>query len=161
MKKNRNKISFRITICVALILAYIVSKFYFQFMLIQGDSMLPTYNNMQLVLLDKHSKYYEPGEVVAFQCDNLSAILVKRIVAGPGDTIQIIDTTLYVNGIPSHFYEENIFSYAGFIEVPLLLDTDQWFVIGDNIDKSKDSRYQEVGVIYTDSIIGKVVSFKY
>ncbi len=136
--------------------AYFVSKNYVQVMLIQGESMKPTYHSMQLVLLDKHSEKYVANDVVAFYCNGLSAVLVKRVVAVPGDTVQIKNNILYVNDQRS-CYADSYFSYAGIVEEKITLSEFQYFVIGDNIEKSKDSRYEEVGIIYEEYIIGKVL----
>lgn len=143
--------------CILLITSY-VSKNWYQLVLIRGDSMLPAYHNMQLVLMDRHSKDYTYGDVVAFWCNDLNAVLIKRIVACPGDEVLIWEGTLYVNGeISSVLPEENIFEYAGAADKALRLAVGQYFVIGDNIEKSKDSRYPEVGNVSEDKIKGKVI----
>lgn len=77
--------------------SYIISSNWYQVSLIRGDSMRPAYHNMQLVLIDKHSKQYTYGDVIAFQCDKLDAVLVKRIVACPDDRVIVKDGTLYIN----------------------------------------------------------------
>lgn len=74
----KNKINI-LVIAVVIALAIITSKFLFQLMLIQGDSMLPSYHNMQLVVLNKYDKDYEVGDVIAIRCKGLDAIIVKRI----------------------------------------------------------------------------------
>ena len=63
--------------------------------------MLPTYHNMQLVLVDKHSNEFHYNDVIVFTNEKLNATLIKRIIAIPGDTVQIIDGTVYVNNMPS------------------------------------------------------------
>ena len=78
-------------VAIVILLAFLCSRYWFQLMLIQGESMAPTYHNLQLVVLDKRGEAYEPGEVIAFSCDGLNAVLVKRVVAGPGDTAQIVE----------------------------------------------------------------------
>ena len=120
--------------------------------------MSPAYHNLQFVIIDRHSKDYTYGEVIAFICDNLNAVLIKRIAACPGDTVLIKDGTLYVNNTISSIYDqEHIFEYSGLVQFPLYLGEDQYFVIGDNIKESKDSRYDEVGCIDMDDVIGKVI----
>ena len=147
----------KITVLISIIfVTYLISKNYIQLMLIQGDSMKPTYNNMQLVFLDKTSDEYVVNDVIAFKCKELSTVLVKRIVAVPGDTVQIIDNALYVNGQKNVYYEDVYFTYAGITEKVTELTESQYFVIGDNVEKSKDSRYAEVGCVDERSIIGRV-----
>ncbi len=76
----------------------------------------------------------------------------------PGDTILISDGTMYVNGSVSEMYPKGIvFEYAGTASVPITLDSDEYFVIGDNILESKDSRYPEVGLVQADTILGKII----
>lgn len=123
--------------------------------------MLPAYHNWQLVVLDKRANDYRPGDVVAFRCEGLNAVLVKRIAAGPGDTVQILNGTLYVNGEISRVYsEKGIFEYAGMLSDSLTLDDGEYIVIGDNIAQSRDSRYAEVGIVEADDIIGKLIGAK-
>lgn len=135
-----------------------ISMHWYQLVLIRGDSMLPTYHNMQLVLMDRHSEDYTYDDVIAFWCDDLNSVLIKRIVACPGDEVFIREGKLYVNGDVSNIFpQEYLFEYAGIADNPVQLTADQYFVIGDNIEKSKDSRYPAVGCVSADSVIGKVI----
>ena len=147
-----------ILIMLVCICAYYISNNWYQLMLIQGNSMRPAYHDMQFVILDKHSKAYTYGDVVAFKSEGLNAVLVKRIAACPGDTAHIKDGTLYVNGAVSLIYSlENYFEYAGLLEKEIELMDDQYIVLGDNSCESKDSRYEIVGPIERRSIIGEVI----
>lgn len=120
--------------------------------------MSPSYHNMQLVVLDKYTKKYSYGDVIAFKCDGLSSVLVKRIAACEGDVITIKDGTLYVNGNISQIYpDEGIFQYAGLLEEENYVKEGQYVVIGDNTAESRDSRYKEVGMIFQADIIGRVI----
>jgi signal peptidase I len=113
---------------------------------------------MQLVILDQHSKDYDYGDVISFECDGLGAVLVKRVVACPGDTVVIDDGTLYVNGkIREVFTAKGQFEYTGEADTMIQLEEGQYFIIGDNVAESKDSRYAEVGCVNEMDILGKVV----
>ena len=158
MKKYfiKRKIPFTITIIV--LVTWYISSNLVQFALIQGDSMLPTYHNMQLVLVDKHSNEFHYNDVIVFTNEKLNATLIKRIIAIPGDTVQIIDGIVYVNNIPSPFLTgDKIISYSGIASSPLHLSSDEYFVLGDNHEKSKDSRYPEIGCIKSDVILGRIL----
>lgn len=121
--------------------------------------MEPAYHHLQLVVLNKYDKSYQHGDVIAFFCDGLSSTLVKRVVAVPGDTAQIVDGTLMINGHSSQIYPETcVISYSGLLENPVTLDSEQYLVLGDNLPESKDSRYQEVGIVSEKKIFGKVCS---
>ena len=87
-------------------LAFYISNNWYQLLLIQGNSMYPTYQNMQIVLLNRHDKQFKSGDVVAFSCEGLSSILIKRIAGCSGDTAVIRDGTLYVNGAVSQQYPQ-------------------------------------------------------
>lgn len=143
-------------ICI-IMLSYYISANWYQLSLIRGESMSPTYHNMQLVIIDRHSKDYTYGDVIVFRCDTLDAVLVKRVAACPGDVVVIKDGTVYVNDtISSVFGQEYIFEYSGIACEPLYLGANKYFVIGDNIGESKDSRYDEVGNVCLEDIIGRV-----
>lgn len=120
--------------------------------------MAPAYHSWQLVVLDKRERDYRAGDVIAFRCDGLNAVLVKRIAVGPGDTAQIINGALTVNGKNSTVYDELVvFDYAGLLSAPVSLREGEYIVIGDNVGQSKDSRYPEVGIVKEESIVGRVM----
>ena len=140
------------------LLAALCSRYFFQLMLIQGESMAPAYHSWQLVVLDRQARDWHAGDVVAFRCEGLDAVLVKRVVAGPGDTAQIVDGALIVNGERSRVYGDAVaFDFAGLLSDPVELGTDEYIVIGDNVAESRDSRYPEVGVVRGESIVGRVM----
>lgn len=148
-----------LTIFFILCLTAYISKYWLQFTLIQGDSMLPTYHNWQLVFLDKHTDEYHYGDVIVFTSDTLSATLTKRIIALPGDTIQIQDGIVYVNQTPSSLIrEDEVLTYSGIAASPITLASDEYFVLGDNYAKSKDSRFEEIGCVKQETILGKILN---
>lgn len=145
-------------ICIPL-LAWYISSNWFQLMLIQGESMTPTYDHMQLVVLNKYDREFHRGDVVAFWSSELSSVLVKRIVAVPGDNAVIQNGTLYVNDCVSEVYsEKGIFTYAGLLENPCSLQTEEYLLLGDNTELSKDSRYSEVGIVTESQFYGRIVT---
>ncbi len=156
--KKKEYVNFIIILSIIILISFYISNHWYQFMLISGDSMLPSFRSMQIVVLDKHSKEYGYGDVVAFECDGLNAILVKRIVACPKDTVIIKEGTLYVNNKVSNIFSKQvIFEFAGIAEEEIYLKENQYFVVGDNITKSKDSRYIEIGLVCKEDILGKVL----
>ena len=120
--------------------------------------MSPSLHDKQLVILQRHNLKFTYGDIVAFQCKGLSSVLVKRIAACPGDTVVIENGTLFVNGEVSIIYsDKSIFEYSVTLSNAVKLDKGQYIVIGDNIAESKDSRYQKVGYISEDDILGKII----
>ena len=149
MKKNILLLTASLCIC------FFISQFILQVTLIQGDSMLPAYHNMEFALVWKQYQTLERGDVILFRCDAVNGTLIKRIVATPGDSVEIYEGILYINNAPSTEAISPL-SYAGIAETPLHLGEDEYFVLGDNSEYSKDSRYPEIGCIRQASIIGKV-----
>lgn len=154
MKKDSK---FVISLIVILLLSFFISKYLYQFMLIQGNSMYPSYHDLQLVVIKKYNNDYSYNDVVAIDSKGLNTVIVKRIVGCPGDTVIIEDKHLYVN---NNRYNDITFEYAGVLEKEIKLKEGEYIVIGDNISESKDSRYEEVGIIGKDSIIGVVLGSK-
>lgn len=126
-----------------------------QFMLIQGESMLPAYRDKQLVLLDKYSRDYQQGDVIAFLCDDLEMVLVKRIAAVAGSTVQIRDGQLIIDG---EVISGITILDAGIAGEELTVPEGCFFVLGDNLERSIDSRSAEVGMVSSIDILGKVIN---
>ncbi len=146
-------------VCIFIILlAAYISKNYYQLMLIQGASMEPTYHNMQLVVIKKHidEDDIKNGDVISFYCKKLDAILVKRVVGVPGQRVVIRDGVLFVNGVSSNYYSKETIEFAGILKDEISLSSGEFVVIGDNIPDSRDSRYEEVGVVEIDDIVGVI-----
>ena len=119
--------------------------------------MTPAYHHLQLVVLNKHDRDFQRGDVAAFWCENLSCVLIKRIAALPGDKVTISDDTLYVNNQISDVYTDSgIFSYAGILEEEIILQPDEYLMLGDNTEQSKDSRDPQIGLIREPQIYGIV-----
>lgn len=146
-----------LAVAAAAILAYGCSDSWYQLMLIQGQSMYPSYHNLQFVILEKRFGDLKAGEVVAFRCEGLDALLVKRVVAVPGDTVRIADGILYVNGVAdAGTQHRGDIAYPGIVQETLTLSDGMYFVLGDNFSCSRDSRYEEVGCVSYSSIVGRV-----
>lgn len=142
-----------------MICCFYISTNWYQLLLIQGNSMEPSYHHMQIVIIEKYRGDYTYGDVIAFQCEELDALLVKRVVACPGDQVVIREGSLYVNEkVSLVFPQKNVFLYAGIANSVMELAEDQYFVIGDNVGASKDSRYKEIGSVERRTILGKVIS---
>ena len=139
--------------------AWYISAFWYQLMLLQGSSMEPAYHSGQFLILDKHSGSFSYNDVIAIKKDIATGFLVKRIVGVPGDIVYIDHGVLYINDEPKEEWQEE-FEYAGIAAEPVVLDEGYYFVLGDNIGESKDSRNSEIGLIKETEIKGKVLQFQ-
>ena len=159
MSKRKKSILFLYV--VVILLALYISKFWFQLMLIQGKSMEPTLKNYELVMLKKDISNITYGDIVAFYCENLDCVLVKRVIAIPGDTVIVKDGTLYVNNQKSKaaVNAEKI-EYSGCLFEEFAVPDNCYFTVGDNINESIDSRYDTVGVVPNNYIRGIVMGSK-
>lgn len=127
-----------------------------------GVSMEPELYNGQEVFINRFiyflSKPKSADVIVFLPNGNENAhYYVKRVVAVPGDSVVIADGVLYVN---DHIYDDSLIGDKiedpGIAENLLTLGEDEYFVIGDNINDSEDSRSSNIGVVKKEFIIGKV-----
>ena len=141
-----------------LLFTFLVSKYCYQLCLIHGKSMEPTYHSWQLTLIDKRADAPKAGTVVAVRCNALNAVIVKRVVAVPGDSLIIKDGILYVNGTkstaisPAAYYQN-----AGIAANIIHLKESEYFLLGDNCAESIDSRSESVGVISASDILDTII----
>ncbi len=100
----------------------------------------------------------QPNDIIVFlpNGNEKSHYYVKRVIAVPGDTVQIRDGAVFVNGKP---FPEEIqtadIEDPGLAEEELVLGDDEFFVLGDNRNNSEDSRYANIGNIKKEYIVGK------
>lgn len=126
-----------------------------------GVSMEPALYNGQEVLVDRFIyRLLSPsvGDTIVFwpNGNQNTHYYIKRIAAKPGDTVSVVGGVLYVNGEPYDGVELDKIADAGILENELTLEDDEYFVIGDNINNSEDSRSGNIGPVNKSVIVGKV-----
>lgn len=127
-------------------------------MTIAGESMEPTLSSGDVVLLNKIGSI-DTNDIVVFQpSSNLSAqYSVKRVIGTPGDTIVISNGDVYVNDVLFHnIAETEDIEDAGLASTEITLGEDEYFLLGDNRNNSEDSRYETIGNISSEAVVGKV-----
>ena len=98
------------------------------------------------------------GDIIVFRSGNGrlgEGLRVKRIVGLPGETVQIRDGRVLING---SVVDDNYASIVdpGLASEPVVLGSDEYFVLGDNRNGSEDSRYEAVGNVAESDIVGKL-----
>ncbi len=114
---------------------------------VQGDSMEPTLSSGDLVLYLKNVEY-EKNDIVIFQSEHLNKLLIKRVAATSGDVIEVKDKHILIGmkDVGESCYIENF-----------RISEQEYFVLGDNLTESEDSRSERVGIISKSTIIGRAV----
>ncbi len=146
---------------LACVLAYSLVLFYGQRVSNAGDSMSPVLKNGDVVLVDRlvyNAVKPKRGDIIVFKPGGIenAHYLIKRVVALPGETIQIKNGSIYIDGeiCTEGIYVSKI-SSAGLAAEPIELGTNEYFVIGDNHEGSDDSRTADVGKVKRRDIFGK------
>ncbi len=124
-----------------------------------GVSMEPTLSHSQEVYVDRFTyTLFSPGrgDIIAFwpSGNKNSHLYVKRVVGLPGETIEIKNGAVYINGALLEDGYDKI-ADPGIAEGGLTLKNREYFVLGDNRNNSEDSRYPNIGAVSSDSIMGR------
>ena len=157
-RKDYYRQSLRGTISVLVVVAAIavlVATLFLPILQISGDSMSPTLEHDEIVILVK-TKEFNRGDLIGFYYQG--KILLKRVIALPDDEVAIdAEGNVYVNG---EVLEEPYVTDKGLgdcdLEFPYKVPGTGYFVLGDQRSNSVDSRNSVIGAISQDDIIGKV-----
>ena len=153
--------SWIIEIAIVLMMAFVLVYFIGMRTSVVGQSMSETLENGDQILVNRFMyKVIGPkaNDVIVFlpNGNEKSHYYVKRVIGVPGDTVQIKNGRIYVNG--TEFTEKvDVASIedAGLAADAVTLGDDEYFVLGDNRNNSEDSRYANIGNIKREYIIGK------
>lgn len=162
-RKRRNKeiIIWIVEVAAVILLSYLIVAFGLVRISMIGDSMQPTLQDGNSIIVNKMSfRFAKPkrNDVIVFKQsgDEHSYYNIKRVIGLPGETIQIKDGYIYINGEKlNEEYEFDLISNGGLANEEIKLDAKEYFVLGDNRNASEDSRYANIGVVIKKDIVGR------
>ena len=123
---------------------------------IYGSSMTPTLSDGEIAVAVK-THTFETGDIIAFYLNN--KILIKRVIAGPGDWINIDEEgNVFINEeqIDEPYVTEKAFGDCD-IELPYQIPESRVFVMGDHRSVSLDSRNTAIGCVADEQVVGKIL----
>lgn len=156
-EKQKNEwIEWLKAILIAIFIAFFLRTFIFATSIVEGESMAPTLEDGQRLIFNKLVYIIdEPdrGDIIIIQKPTKN--YVKRVIGLPGETIEIYDGNLYING---ERYSQDFLTKEAKLQTnnfgPEVIPEDSYFVMGDNRAISKDSR-NGLGLIPESEIVGK------
>jgi signal peptidase I len=160
-KKQRKKeiISWIISLSAAVVFALFLRFFVFEFVRVDGSSMENTLWHNEIVLVEKVSyRFSQPHrfDIVFFNSAS-EGTLVKRVIGLPGDTVEVRDSKLLLNGnaVEEEYIKEPMVAENNF--GPYTVKENEVFCMGDNRNISIDSRDPAVGPVPFNTILGRGV----
>lgn len=147
-------------IVIVAAVSYLVVTFVGQRTQVSGESMETTLSDGDHLIVDKISyRFRDPKryDIVVFPYRyEKNTYYIKRIIGMPGETVQIVDGYVYINGVQlDEHYGNALINDPGQAAQPVTLGDDEYFVLGDNRNNSQDSRSANVGVIHRDELLGR------
>jgi len=142
---------------------YIIPNFVLQRTIVDGSSMEDTLRDREQLYVEKISYHFNAlkrFDIIVFypygrEHDDY---YVKRIIGLPGEKVQIIDGKIYINDeLLEENYGKEPIKDPGRAANPIYLGEDEYFVMGDNRNRSKDSRSEQVGNVKKENIGGRVI----
>jgi len=126
---------------------------------VRGESMSPTYSDKQIILMSKiayKDEVPERNDIIVVDARETigTRCIIKRIVGLPGETVEMKNNKLYINGIEleEEYIKEEMIDNT---DKTWTLGEDEYFICGDNRNNSYDSR--DIGPVDFEDIMGKII----
>ena len=156
---QREILEWVLSIAIAVVLALVIRNFVFTVVKVEGSSMVPTLQNNDRLIVWRLGYTPANGDIIVLHQKGEHPF-IKRIIATEGQTIDIdFDThQVYVDGVKlDEPYINQPTSETGDVIFPVTVPENAVFVMGDNRNNSRDSRFQNVGMVAHEDIIGKAI----
>lgn len=147
-----------------IVLAILIKLFVFSPIRVNGESMMPTLHDGDIMILNEFGKYFHDFkrfDIVVVKTENDK--IIKRIIGLPGDKVEYKDNKLYINDelVPEEFTHEVTHNFTLSEIGEDIIPEGYYFVVGDNRGNSKDSRI--IGLIDKKQIMGttKIIIFPF
>lgn len=156
-KKQDSWVNFGLKLVIMVAIVLLFTQYIVPPYVVNGQSMEPNYHTGDRVITDqavfKLLEKPQRDEVVILKEPQTGEVLIKRVIGLPGDTVQIRNNTVYVNGTPldEPFIQFKTDYYFG----PLVVPPNQYFVMGDNRSNSLDSHI--FGPVPSSDIVARVL----
>ncbi len=148
-------------ISLVCLLAFVYVWYFGQRVSTVGDSMNPVLQNGDVVLVNRivyNATSPKRGDIIVFKPkgNENSHYYIKRIVGLPGETVEIMENNIYIDGEKlEEDYETSNIDDVGIVSEEMHLASDEFFVLGDDRENSEDSRNADIGNVKRSYIYGK------
>lgn len=144
---------------IILIVVVLLRTFIITPIIVNGESMIPTLKEKQILILNKYDKKYNRGDVVVVNYFNgeKEERLIKRVIGLPGEKVEYNENKLYINDkkVEDRFAKDTENFELSYIDIDMKkIPEGYYFVIGDNRNNSIDSRI--IGLVKKEDIKGTV-----
>lgn len=159
-KSNKDEILSWIKVIIsALLIAIVLRTFVFQMALVNQISMDPTLHEGQMLVISKINYFVgdpKRGDIIVLKDEVENKLLIKRVIGLPGEVVQLKEGKVYINSkeLQPDYTSFPTFAYT---QEEWTMPAGEYFVLGDNREHSRDSRVENVGLVYRKNIIGRAV----
>ncbi len=153
----RERWSWAFSLLAALAIALTLRFFVFEFIRVEGESMMPTLLDEEYVFMEKVTYWFsEPqrGDIIICSYPNHTDTYVKRVIGMGGDRIRVTDGVLYINDVANYDYFNGVMNYD---MAEVMVPEDHVFVMGDNRNASMDSTNPSIGPLPDSMVQGKAL----
>ena len=151
VKQYRKKlILISAAVFIILFKSYVMNR-----VIVAGDSMESSYKHGDIVWVEKITKYNRIDRFDVVIVKIKGETIIKRVIGLPNETVLIADGKIYIDGENLKEEKEVYINDGGIAAEPFHLSDNEYFMLGDNRNASRDSR--EIGAVYISQIIGKPI----